>query len=391
MIRKVLWLASWYPNPAEPVLGDFIQRHAKAVSLFVRADVIHVMQGGKDTSCQNIMIESANGQLTETVCNFSFQKCGIAFADKIRYNLKYLKFYTHVLKRYEQQHGKPDLIHVHVPMKAGLLAMKFAKRWNVPYIVSEQSSMYDYSDAGSFSRRSYFFRTNTAKIFRNAGVVTNVSGTIGKIIQELFQLKKIEAVHNVADTSFFFYKPKRINKNFRWLHVSSLYMQKNIPGMLRAFAMLKEIKTDWELVIVGPVTESLRQLAVSLQLQDHIQFTGEIAYHKVAEEMQQADAFLLFSNHENFPCVIAEALCCGLPVVSSDAGGVKEAVNESNGMLVAREDEQGLMNAVIAISSNYNLYNRKKISEVAMQKFSYETIGRKIISIYQQALQGFNK
>jgi glycosyltransferase involved in cell wall biosynthesis len=48
------------------------------------------------------------------------------------------------------------------------------------------------------------------------------------------------------------------------------------------------------------------------------------------QKCKKADAFILFSRHENFPCVVIEALCCGLPVVASNVGGIAEAVDETN-------------------------------------------------------------
>ena len=51
-------------------------------------------------------------------------------------------------------------------------------------------------------------------------------------------------------------------------------------------------------------------------------------------EMQQAHSFVLNSNIENAPCVISEALCCGLPVIATRVGGVPEMVDKFNGILV---------------------------------------------------------
>ena len=184
---KILWLASWYPNPYEPVNGDFIQRHAQAVAQFIPLDVIHVVQVGKDVPVRDEQIESTRGNIHEMIHSFSFRKWGIGWIDKIRYQLKYRKFYVHLLLQYEKRYGRPALMHVHVPLKAGLLALFFKKRWKIPYIVSEQSSLYERRAEDSFDRRSLFFRYHTRAIFRGASLVTNVSASIGKMTDgELF-------------------------------------------------------------------------------------------------------------------------------------------------------------------------------------------------------------
>ena len=69
---KVLWLASWYPNPYEPVNGDFVQRHAQSVAQCLPIDVIHVVQLGKDKTVEKLAIKHQQNQLQEFIYAFSF-------------------------------------------------------------------------------------------------------------------------------------------------------------------------------------------------------------------------------------------------------------------------------------------------------------------------------
>jgi glycosyltransferase involved in cell wall biosynthesis len=274
-------------------------------------------------------------------------------------------------------------------MKAGILAIKFSKLWNVPYIVSEQSSLYETTAPDNFFRRSYFFRQNTKRIFKNADVVTNVSNTVGQTIQSLFNLKYVSTIHNVVNTNYFYFKPSVKNK-FRWLHVSSLQAQKNISGIVQAFSSLLQHNSDVELIVAGKETSELTRLIERYHLQDHIHCVGQLDYKDVAIEMQQANAFVLFSLHENFPCVIPEALCCGLPVVSSNVGGVKEALNENNGLLIESGNIEALTNAMLQIMNNFQSYKRELISREAINKYNQPVIGKQFYSLYQQVLKRKN-
>src|SRR4051812_22782369 len=137
-MAKVLWLASWYPNPYEPFNGDFIQRHAESVAAFLPIDVIHVLQLGSDKKIEaDKIIINKKGDLAEYIHIFSFNRTGIKLIDKIRYNLLYKRYYKKILNEYLLRNGKPSLIHVHIPMKAGLMAMYALKKFGIPYIVSE--------------------------------------------------------------------------------------------------------------------------------------------------------------------------------------------------------------------------------------------------------------
>lgn len=387
---KVLWLASWYPNKFEPVNGDFVQRHAQAVAKFLPITVIHVVQAGMHTAKEFSVTENINGNLKELVYTFPFKRTGLELIDKIRYNIAYQKFYLDIVDTYIQQNGLPDLIHVHVPMKAGLIALQLKKKYKIPFIVSEQASYYEDAAPDTFKKRSWFFQKNTEKIFQSANLVTNVSATIGIKIQQMFQLANVVPVHNVVDVAVFYPKQKNPNPIFQWVHVSTLGEQKNIEGLLRAFQILKQKgHTNWHLTLAGPLYKQHEPTVLHLGLSEYITFTGELKHNDVSTAMQNADAFVLFSKHENFPCVIPEALCCGLPVVASNVGGVAEAIDESNGIVVPSENIEALANALIDLMDKYHLFSIHEIAANAKSKYSEAVIGNQFIQLYKQ-LKGVN-
>src|SRR5207249_7694772 len=114
----------------------------------------------------------------------------------------------------------------------------------------------------------------------------------------------------------------------------------------------------------------------------NISFTGLISYQQVAGTLKQCNALVMFSRFENLPCVIIEALCCGLPVVSTNVGGIPELIDESNGILINSEDEDALLDAMKSVYLNYNRYNRHGISMSAQKNFSYQTVGKQIHEVY---------
>ncbi|MFI5134133.1 MAG: glycosyltransferase, partial [Chitinophagales bacterium] len=280
------------------------------------------------------------------------------------------------------------LIHVHVPMKAGRVARWIKNKWNVPYIISEQASTYEEAAPDFFGKRSLYYQSSVKKIFENADAATNVSKKMGERIKKLLKIKKeILTVPNVADESLFRYVLYR-PQPFCFIHVSAMNDQKNIKGILSVFKKLCAIRIDWKLKLVGPYNQALKAF-VSLQgLDRSVQFTGEVSYNEVAKHMQLSSALVMFSRHENFPCVVVEALCCGLPVVASEAGGISEAVNKSNGLLVPAEDENALLLALQKMMDNYNSYNREKISKDAHDHFSMKVAGEKFCSLYDQIIAG---
>jgi glycosyltransferase involved in cell wall biosynthesis len=102
--------------------------------------------------------------------------------------------------------------------------------------------------------------------------------------------------------------------------------------------------------------------------------------------MQNADAFVLFSKHENFPCVIPEALCCGLPVVAANVGGIAEAIHTNNGVVVNSEDIVMLANALAKIMQNSSNFLNETIAKDAQRKYSNTVIGNQFIQLYKKMM-----
>ena len=92
----------------------------------------------------------------------------------------------------------------------------------------------------------------------------------------------------------------------------------------------------------------------------------------------------MFSRFENLPCVILEALCCGLPVISSRVGGIAEVIDERNGILVESENVDQLADAMQQLVDNHALYNGQTISSDAIARFNYDTVGAQYLSLYKE-------
>ena len=385
---RIVWLASWYPNPLNPFDGDFVQRHAKALSLYNPVTVFHVSQSSEHSTIkENKIIEKNNDGILEKIIFFYFRNTGIPFWDKLIYNWRYYRTYRKIIREYFLKEGRPDLVHVHVPMKAGMIAKWIRKHRGVPYIVSEHSAHYRMDTDDDFLGKGFIYRRSVTKIFQKAAAVTNVSAAMGNIIKELFALKTVHIIHNTVDISLFNYQISDSGK-FRFIHVSTLAeSQKNIKGILRAVRNLSNARRDFELIIIGPAQDQLKKIIKESGLQEFVILTGEIPYSDVAKQMQQASALILFSRYENFPCVIIEGLCCGLPVIASDVGGVKEVVNGYNGILVPSENEAELVQSMNRMMNDYQQFDREQIAKDAREKFNYSAVGKQFYDLYKRILE----
>ena len=142
-------------------------------------------------------------------------------------------------------------------------------------------------------------------------MVTNVSAAMAEKVQALFHPAAIKVIHNVVDTSLFNFQPASAPEIFTWFHASTMFPLKNVESIVEAFKILNTQRQDWQLVMAGPVNISIVNKVKEAGLSDKIRFLGEIPHKAIAGWMQRSSALVLFSKHENFPCVIIEALSCG--------------------------------------------------------------------------------
>ena len=387
-IKKVLWLCSWYPHPGNPFEGDFIQRHAKAVATLTEVDLIFVNQDGPARNTEESTITREADGVSETVIHFRYRKTGIGLLDRLRYNWRYYRTYRKAIREYFERKGRPDLVHVHIPLKAGAIAQWIRRKWRIPYLVTEHSSHYTPGSDDAFASKSELHRFRVGRVFQQASIVTSVSAAVGEKLKSLFELKRVDVVRNVVDTRLFFYEHTK-PQPFRFIHVSTLAsFQKNVQGILRAAANLAKNRRDFELLLVGPADQELTDAVKGMGLEGLVRFSGEIPYESVAKEMRAASAFVLFSRHENFPCVMIEALCCGLPFIGTDTGGIPEAIDSGNGVVIASEDEEALQAAMHDMIDLYDRYDRSEIARIARDRYAYSTIAGQFIALYGEVIQG---
>ena len=153
---------------------------------------------------------------------------------------------------------------------------------------------------------------------------------------------------------------------------------------IEAISLLpEEVKQNVKFTIIGdgPKKNMLGKIAQDKGIQ--VEFTGALDREQSISRLNQSDVFIFISSWEGFPYTILEAMSCGLPIIASDVGGVKEAVNSGNGILIKNEIGQ-IREAVLKLVNDKEL--RLKLGEQGRkdteQKFSLEKMLKEIENIY---------
>jgi glycosyltransferase involved in cell wall biosynthesis len=379
---KILWLASWYPGRTHATDGDFIERQARAVAQRVAVTVLFVAKDARLPSGAEEVEKATEGNLTIYRVYYAPQRVGGGALEKLLSLRRYVALQKKYYRRIVAEQGVPQLVHVQVAMKAGLLAL-WLRRRGIPYIVTEHWTGYYPDSSPSIYEQNALYRWLNKRVLQKAQRLLPVSEHLGQTVNQYFVPTSYTAVPNVVDTELFFYRPVELPV-FRFIHASYLNHQKNPEGMLRACSLAVAAGAVFELWLVGNEDARLMAMAAELGLLGKTVFFQQAVPHgQVAALMQQSSALLLFSRFENQPCVILEALCCGLPVVSSRVGGIAEVVNESNGRLVPSEDETALADAMVQLIKEYSNYDRPAMAAAAAQRFGCGAVAQQLVALYQ--------
>lgn len=388
----ILWLASWYPTRLDVFPGDFIQRHAKALALYYPVHVLHIAKDVNGDITKDVLIEeNINGNLHETIIYYHPTKTGFSLLDRIFSTRKFLKVGKNFIKDVCVQQAS-IFIHVHVAMRHGLLARWAKESLSIKYIITEHWTGYYRSAYPAHLRPSKWYWMATKNIFRHAYYFYPEVKRMGELINKTITAIPYKPVSNSVDTTLFYADNKKDNEFeiFNFIHVSTLSYQKNIDGILRVIERCSMQNIPVHFTLVGPASNDvITKIKRSPALLKITTLTGALPYDLVAGQMRKANALLMFSRYENQPCVILEALCCGLPVISTNVGGIAEVIDNSNGILIESENEDELCKALNAMIKTYSIFDRNKIALEAANAYSYETTGRQILEYYQQDMAEF--
>jgi glycosyltransferase involved in cell wall biosynthesis len=376
--KKIIWLCSWYPNKYDAFDGDFIQRHARAAALYNDIFVIHVRTGKENDSLKTEDVTIEEG-LTEKIVYYKPSKSIFA---KFINHYRYIHFFRTAVRKYIIENGKPDAVHVHVPVKAGIIAQWIKKVYKIPFVVSEHWWIYNDLVNENYRQRNLFFKRATEKTIGGASVFLSVSKFLGDAVNRFVLPKQYQVVPNVVNADLFYFEEK-MNKKFRFIHVSNMVPLKNVESLLQAAYQLYKSGCSFEFILIGNKDNTYPAYAEKLGLPvDAVKFLGEIPYKNVADELQKSNSFVINCKTETFCCAAAEALCCGLPVIAAGAGALPELVNDENGILIKTDKIEELTEAMRKMIDNYTAFNRKKIAEDAKSKFNYSIVGKKFDDVY---------
>ena len=284
---------------------------------------------------------------------------------------------------------KFDLIHAYFSYPDGVVANRLGRRYGVPVIITDHIPWESWGDRYSDVRRRA-----TAAVqgcFHHISVSKSVKETIRKIVGPGVNLTVIP---NSVDGSVFNYTAGEAERpRNKILFAGAVRPIKGADVLLSAVRIMKDRGRSIDVDFVGEAFyESyrreevrLRQMARDLGIADNVHFLGKKMPLDLARLMENSSVLVLPSRAESFGLVLAEALACGTPVVSTFCGGPEDIVNPQVGVLVTPGDAEALAGGIEKVLDHSEMYLRSALRSYALENFGLDSVGSRLEEIYVAA------
>jgi len=267
----------------------------------------------------------------------------LGFATKVKYLRTVVTELTYI-PQLVREVARADVVHVFSAsytsfLLAPLPAILIARALGRPVVLNYRSG-----EGPDHLKRSAVARRALARVDRN--VVES------RFLADVFASFGIDAttIPNIVDLERFRFRPREplrpklvSTRNFEPLY--------NVACTLRAFRLVQDRWPDATLTLVGggSETDALRELAARLAVK-HVTFAGRVSPDAIAAHYAANDIYSQSPNIDNMPTSVLKAYACGLPVVSTEAGGVPAMLRHGEqGFLAPLNDHQALAAHVLAL------------------------------------------
>ena len=369
---KILLIPENFPNDENPVAGIFMKDYLKAMTLFSDVTMLN------SNPWYRGVYEEVEGVKSYDLHFFSKKW-------RFPFNILAYSWWERQSFRFAQKFPQPDLIHLHGAAQRGHWALKLARFWNVPIVITEHTGPWSAISSSST------LLGRVKKILERADLVMPVSHHLSSEIQESgIYPSRIDVIGNPVDTEFFALREEPLNQK-RILFLGRLDPFKGGLRTLKAFSRIASDFPDYKLTIAGrgADSEGIDKFISSAELENKVHFIPKQLSREQMRDLFYDHSFLVFpSEFESFGLVAAEAMSTGLPVLITNRTGPRDYSNNINSVQIdPNEIEKGLR----SILESEQQFDPLKIRQSILNTFGTHAFSEKLNQAYRSIRCEFSK
>ena len=310
-------------------------------------------------------------------------------------NLTYLETYTDgnkaeklnaaikAIYKFKECCKDTDIVHIHMASRASFyrksIFVNKAKRMNKKIILHIHGAEFEkfYKEESNEIMKKYI-----RYIFSKSDKVIALSSKWKDILKKIVDESKITVIYNSIVC------PKQhLDKNYnneKILFLGRLGNRKGVYDILKCASRIIAIFPNVEFILAGDgEVDNVRELCNKMGIKNNFRITGWIDGAEKEKLLNEASIYLLPSYNEGMPISVLEAMAYGLPVISTNIGGIPELIdNDENGFLIEPGDINGITNSLIKLLEDNN--KKRRFGENAFLKAKNNfNVENKINDLYE--------
>jgi L-malate glycosyltransferase len=384
----VLIIPSWYPQYQGDPSGSFFREQAIGLKDYVKqVGVLFNNQRSVKGLFKSGWAPSGIHYFEDYGVDLVIRN-GINWSPRFRYGIlaQWLFNGMSMMSKYIERYGRPDIIHAHCAINAGILAREIHKKTGIPYVMTEHSTGYFKGEyAASELRWAH-------KVFESSSANITVSNNLHNFLEKKFGGEDWVTIPNIVSSEFFQTNFVTLNDSkYKFLNVAFLNPIKRQDLLIDAVCHCRnQGYTNIELTIAGdgPERQNLQKRIKHYGLQEQIFLVGSVPRSDVPALMASHDAFVLSSDYETFGVVVGEALASGLPCIVTNCGGPEDIVKVGDGVVVPIGEPKEIALAMLNMASNHRepFGVRQLRRDRCEKRFSKDSVLKSIINVYYDVL-----
>lgn len=259
-----------------------------------------------------------------------------------------------------------DLVHAHCPYSSGQLALKIARKRNIPVIATFHFKYFN--EAKNITNPeglSQFFRKRIVDFYSKVDFVWAPNKYAADMLKNYGYKGEVDIIKNGTDFNPLYDSNElceKINRKFclekdelLFLFVGHQVWEKNLKMLIRALNYLKKMGLKYKMIFVGSgyAENELKKLSVILNLDGYIQFAGQISDRELIKSLfTRTNLFLFPALHDSSPAVIQEAAAMSCPTLAIEGSKASEGIKDCYNGYLCEDDAEIYASKIKNIVSN---------------------------------------